>query len=81
MSQPIIRVSTVNIGSTVDGTAVWVKARITETIVLETGDSTTLVNIEQLATMKDGQLIHPKTLTVEEFRNLVAKIRRHEAYA
>ena len=78
---PIIRTTVINIGSTVSNQAVWVKATVVETIVLETGDSTTATSIESLTTMQGGQMIHPKTLSIVEFRELVAKIRRHEQYA
>ena len=77
---PISRQTVVSIGATVASQAMWVKANVSETINLETGASTTQVTIDQLALIKDGQLIHPRTLTADEFRDLVTKIRRHEQY-
>lgn len=78
--EPIIRKTVVSVGATVAGQAAWCKATVTETVILETGDSTTQVIVDEIATMKDGQLIHPRALTAGEFRELVAKVRRHEQY-
>jgi hypothetical protein len=52
-----------------------VRAVITETMNLQTGDVVDTVSVREILDVRDDQLVSPATLSLEEFRRLVNKIR------
>ena len=52
-----------------------VRAVITETLNLHTGDVVDTVSIREILDTTDNQLVSPTTLSIEEFRRLVNKLR------
>ena len=46
-----------------------------DSLNFETGDSIELTSIDSIVS-EDGQMIHPKTLTIQEFKQVTRRARR-----